>query len=279
MRPVCRASQGKALADSGGLERPLADVRGHPQRGMFDRLDAYVTQLSKLESQADLTGTLEQISKEMRFGFFALTHHTDIRRAPQPAIRLDNYPPEWVAYFDEQGLGPCDPVHRACHVTSVGFAWSQLPRMIPLTARDREVLALAGGSGLGDGFTIPAHVPGEANGSCSFAVPAGCAMPAQYLPLAQVVGAFAFEAARKLWRVRSVTAVPRPLTDRQRDCVLWAARGKSDWEIACILGISDQTVSQHLKQARERYGVSNRTMLAVGALFDGSISFTDVLAR
>lgn len=246
---------------------------------MFDRLEAYVTQLSALETQPELTDALEQITKEMRFGFFALTHHTDIRQAPRPAIRLDNYPAEWVAYFDEQGLGPSDPVHRACHMTSVGFAWSQLPRMIPLTARDREILELASGNGLGDGFTVPAHVPGEANGSCSFAVPAGRSLPEEYLPLVQIVGAFAFEAARKLWRVRSAPAAGRPLTDRQRDCVVWAARGKSDWEIARILGISHQTVIQHLKQARERYGVSKRTMLAVSALFDGTISFADALRR
>ena len=67
------------------------------------------------------------------------------------------------------------------------------------------------------------------------------------------------------------------LTDRQVDCVLWAARGKTDYEISVILGISHETVIQHLKMARERYGVQKRTMLAVRALFDGLISFSDIL--
>ena len=67
------------------------------------------------------------------------------------------------------------------------------------------------------------------------------------------------------------------LTDRQRDCVLWAARGKTDWEISVILGVSHETVIQHLKHARERYGVQKRAMLAVRALFDGLISFSDIL--
>jgi LuxR family quorum-sensing system transcriptional regulator CciR len=34
-----------------------------------------------------------------------------------------------------------------------------------------------------------------------------------------------------------------------------------------------------LKQARERYGVAKRTVLAVHALFDGTIAFLDVLRR
>ena len=184
-----------------------------------------------------------------------------------------------MEYFDEQKLGPSDPVHRASHLTSIGFAWSKLPHMIHLTPRDRMVLEQASCNGIGDGFTVPAHVPGESNGSCSFATRTGRAVAAEQLPVAQLVGAFAFEAARRLWRMRAGPPLITQLTDRQRDCVVWAARGKSDWEIGQILGISHETVIQHLKQARERYGVSKRTMLAVSALFDGTISFIDVLKR
>lgn len=141
------------------------------------------------------------------------------------------------------------------------------------------MLERAADSGIGDGFTVPAHIPGESNGSCSFAMRAGEPIREEHLAVAQLVGAFAFEAARRLWRMRGAVAPPRRLTDRQRDCVVWAARGKSDWEIAQILGIGHETVIRHLKQARERYGVSKRTMLAVSALFDGTISFIDVLKR
>lgn len=247
---------------------------------MFDRIDAFVRELNQIETQIDLAELLAEISGEMGFAFFALTHHVDIRQAPRPAIRLANYPSDWVEIFDEQKLGPSDPVHRASQLTSVGFPWSRLPSLICLTPRDHEVLASAARRGIGEGFTIPAHVPGESNGSCSFATHAGATLREEHLPAAQLVGAFAFEAARRVWRVRAgeLTAAPR-LTDRQRDCVLWAARGKSDWEIARILGLSHETVIQYLKRARERYGVAKRTQLAIHALFSGAISFTDVLKR
>ena len=247
---------------------------------MFDRIDAFVREVGEAETEAALAGLLAEISREMGFAYFALTHHVDVRRAPGPAIRLANYPAGWVDYFDGNGLGPSDPVHRASQLTSVGFAWSRLPRLIDLTPRDREVLALAKVRGIGDGFTVPAHVPGEANGSCSFASAGRTALNQDRLPQAQLVGAFAFEAARRLWRMRHPGLEPRPqLTDRQRDCVVWVARGKSDWEIARILGLSPETVAEYLKRARERYGVGKRTMLTVHALFDGAISFSDVLKR
>ena len=247
---------------------------------MFERIDAFVRDVGLVSSEAALAEALAELCRDMGFAWFALTHHVDMGRAARPTIRLANYPPDWVDYFDDQKLGPSDPVHRASHLTNVGFAWSRLPRLIALTARDKEVLELARVRGIGDGFTVPAHVPGEANGSCSFALRPGEALAEELFPMAQLAGAFAFEAARRIWRVRAGPPHVRPrLTDRQRDCLLWAARGKTDWEIARILGISHETVIQYLKRARDRYGAGKRTELAVQALFEGTISFADVLKR
>lgn len=244
---------------------------------MFSRVDTFVRDVRELETEEALAGAIADISRELGFRYFALTHHFDVRRS-SAAIRIHNYPDGWAEWFDEQSLGATDPVHRASNVTSVGFAWSKLPDMIALTPGDRRVLELARSQGIGEGFTVPAHVPGEAHGSCSFACVSGERFADEHLALLQLVGAFAFEAARRMRRSRFLGR-PVELTERQRECVIWAARGKSDWEIARILGISEQTVIEHLKHARERYGVGRRTLLAVHALFDGTIGFLDVLRR
>ena len=244
---------------------------------MFSRVDAFVRDVRGLETEEALAGALADVSRDLGFRYFALTHHVDVRRS-SAAIRIHNYPEGWAEWFDGQSLGGSDPVHRASNLTSVGFSWSNLPEMIALTDKDRRVLELARSEGIGEGFTVPAHVPGEAHGSCSFACAAGDAFCDQNLSLLQLVGAFAFESARRMRRCR-VSKGPVQLTDRQRECVIWAARGKSDWEIARILGISDETVGEHLRHARERYGVGKRTLVAIHALFDGTIGFLDVLRR
>jgi LuxR family quorum-sensing system transcriptional regulator CciR len=246
----------------------------------FDRAEAFLRDVGGTTSEKELGEALACVARELGFDYFALTHHVDIRSAPQSAIRLHNYPSDWVEYYDSQGLGVSDPVHRASHVTSVGFAWCEIPKMIAMTPGDHQILLRGESQGIGNGFTVPANVPGESHGSCSFANPAGRPLREEDLPLAQLVGAFAFEAARRLWRVRSPHLLAPPkLTDRQRELLLLVARGKSDWEISRILGIEHGTVVRHLKHARERYGVGKRTMLAVQALFEGSISFSDVVKR
>lgn len=244
-------------------------------------LAAFQQFLDKIRTATDndeLGDALAVACDTMGFQYFALTHH--LASSDPHAIRLHNYPDPWVAWFDEHGLGVSDPVHRASQVTSVGFPWSDVPAMIKLTRADEDVLGRARREGIGNGYTVPAHVPGEASGSCSFAVAPSRDMPGLALPMVQLFGAFAFEAARRLNGVRDVGAGRPPvLTDRQRDCVLWAARGKTAWEVARILGLSEETVIQHLKLARERYEVPKQSLLSVWALFDGLITFSDVLRR
>jgi LuxR family quorum-sensing system transcriptional regulator CciR len=218
-----------------------------------------------------------ETTRHLGCDYYALTHHVDWRRGPPGAIRLHNYPARWVEFFDHTGLGGVDPVQRASEQTGFGFSWNDLARLIPLTANDRHVLALARAHGIGDGFTVPFNLPGEFLGSCSFAPRAGCPMPMRSLILAQLVGAYAFEAARRLLGMPRLLTCPSPLlTIRQHDCTVLVAGGKSNWEIGRILGISANTVRQHVSESCGRLGVHDRTSLIVRALRSGTISFSEV---
>ncbi len=48
------------------------------------------------------------------------------------------------------------------------------------------------------------------------------------------------------------------LTDRERDSLAWVAEGKSDWEIAMILGVAESTVRFHVDNGRKKLGAVNR---------------------
>ena len=242
---------------------------------MFDRIDRFIKEVREFGSEEQLADALTAVTRDLGCRYYALTHHVDTQHS-SGAISLHNYPAAWAEWFEAQSLGTCDPFRRASSFTRFCFAWSNLPYIIRLTRKDRMILELACKQGIGDGFTVPAHVPGEAHGSCSFACRPGEVFPLHHVPLLQLAGAFAFEAARRLGR-KAFTDRPVRLTDRQRECVVWTARGKSDWETAMILGISEETVAEHLRHARERYGVGKRTLVAIRALFDGQIGFLDVL--
>jgi LuxR family transcriptional regulator, quorum-sensing system regulator CciR len=240
----------------------------------FGRIAAFVGDVRAAAAVSELRFMLAEISAELGFSHFALAHHVNLRSASTPTIRIHNYPAELEQYHDDQQLGSRDPVHRACQRTAIGFAWFELPRMVQLTPRDLRVLEAAACRGIGEGFTVPAHVPGEFSGSCSFATAKGVRLPAENLAMAQLVGAFAFQAARQFVRVNTLKAFH--ISDRERECLIWIARGKTDSEIGTILGISAETVRQYVKHARATYDVVSRSQLVAHALLAGTICFPEI---
>jgi DNA-binding CsgD family transcriptional regulator len=57
----------------------------------------------------------------------------------------------------------------------------------------------------------------------------------------------------------------RHLTPRERQCLHWAAHGKTHFETSLILGISTSVVKNHLDNARIKLGAVN--LIAVSAGF------------
>lgn len=236
----------------------------------------YLASLQSIDSLAALSDGLAETCARLGCRYFALSQHVDFMRAPGAGLRLHNYPESWERWFDSHSLGVSDPIHRASHVTSCGFRWTAVQRLINFSERDRQILANAYAHGIGDGFTIPGNVPGETLASCSFACHAGDTIRAERIPFAQLAGQLLFETSRRL-AARRPRPDPPALTDRQVECIVWVGRGKTDWEIAQILGVSHTTVIEHLRNARERYDASTRSMLTVRALYDGAVCFSDLI--
>lgn len=64
----------------------------------------------------------------------------------------------------------------------------------------------------------------------------------------------------------------RLLSPREVECLELAAAGKSEWEIARILGISEHTVEKHLLNAKTKLGAVNRVQAVAVALRLGVIT-------
>jgi LuxR family quorum-sensing system transcriptional regulator CciR len=255
----------------------------------FDDVEEFVRASKRVTRMPELGDLLTHAVECFGFDHVALVHHVDLSDAESRAraVQFINYPDAWRAMLRAKAYMRDDPVLAAVQKSAAAFLWSDVPKIIKLSPRQAEILSTATACGMGEGFTVPIHVPGEYLGSCSFGMRWGRELRPDLLPAAQYVGCFAFEAAR---RIRSTEAVqvdgapPEPaakpnLTGRQFDCVVLVAQGRSDWHIAQLLGISPETVHQHIETAKRRYQVSSRTQLVVRALFDSQITFADVLKR
>lgn len=241
----------------------------------IDAAHAFERDVLTVKDEAGLADLLREACATMGCSWFALSHHVDFLADPDRGFRIHNYPDEWAVRFDAQGLGPSDPVHRASQRSSAGFLWHDMTRYDHARPTDADVLEEARRHGIGDGLTVPAHIPGDAFGSVSFAWKPGTKASRDALQFARMVGGPAFEAARLLAGPDIAPPVPR-LTDRQRECLIWTAQGNPVWQVGRKLGLSPDTVREHLRNARQRYNVNGGITLTVRALYDGSITFADI---
>jgi LuxR family quorum-sensing system transcriptional regulator CciR len=248
----------------------------------FDEIQSFVGEANRVADISSLRGLLEDTVKSLGFDYFALLHHVDLSRRSQDYVRLVQYPQAWKEQSLTQHYYSDDPILAVSQKSVTPFLWRDVPRLMALTQRQEEILNSAHLAGMGEGVTVPINIPGEFSGSCSFCMRTGRQIPLASLPMAQYLGCFAFQAARRLIEV-STTAKPaieeaqQRLSPRQLDCVILAGRGKSDRDVGQLLGISGQTVHQHMEEAKRRYHVATRQQLIVRALFDSQITFADLI--
>jgi LuxR family quorum-sensing system transcriptional regulator CciR len=219
---------------------------------------------------------LGHAARALGFDHVALVHHSGAPEG-EAGLALVDYPEAWRRSLGARRSFADDPVLVMSERRIAGFLWSELEQLMPLSERQREVLAIAAACGLAEGFTVPLHAPGSRLASCSFALGPGRSVPRGACIAAHVLACAACEALRRLAGPELAPAPPG-LTGRQFDCLALAAQGKSDWHIGQLLGISADTVHQHIEAAKRRYGVASRIQLAVRALSEGQIAFGDVLS-
>lgn len=244
----------------------------------LERVQDFADCATAISSLTDLRLLMEETAHAFGADYFLMIHHADFSDGGRGLVRVGNYPEEFVRISRQNGRPLDDPIMEACRKTLTGFFWNEVGAIVHLTERHRQRVEAVERTGLSDGFVVPTNVLGEHPGSCHFATQVGRTLPRENSTALQTIGIYGFEAARRL--VQSDRAPPRQtaaLSDRQRECIILSAKGKSDTVIGQLLGLSPKTVNAYLESAKKRYGVATRSQLIVRALYASEITFLDLV--
>jgi len=231
--------------------------------------------LGRLEGAVDqdaLWLCMTQIIHGLGFKCFS---YVDVRQLPlhdealpfyQTSVRND-----FVETYVSMGLLGYDPVVTRAASSNASFTWAdchefglQSQRRAGPKGRAWQVMGLAKDHGYTQGFAMPLHAvdhqgrPASALLSLYWTEEPGTMEHATPFWL-KLAGATYHE---KLLEFRglpkaSVTAPPS-LTDREREILVWACRGKTRSETADILNITERTVEYHFENAMRKLGVHNK---------------------
>lgn len=117
---------------------------------ILDAASELAIDVMTVRTEAGLLDLMGAAAARLGCDYFALSHHVDFLLSPRQGIRVHNYPDSWARRFDEQRLGPSDPIHRASQRTSAAFLWQEAPRWTPVRAGDDLVLGEARRHGIRD---------------------------------------------------------------------------------------------------------------------------------
>lgn len=185
------------------------------------------------------------------------------------SFTLSSYPEEWIARYQARRYYLVDPT--AIHIRHHRYpiAWR---RELFATPEAALLHAEALSFGISAGGTCPIH-DRHTDAGFGFAraqdTNAGYADALRALPYAHLLASCVHDAATRLlgWNL----AGPPALTNREQECVLLAAKGLRDHEIAERLKISVRTVLFHLTNARSKLGAENRAQMIAQTIAHGIV--------
>lgn len=168
---------------------------------------------------------------------------------------FSNSPQNWHDYYWENQLAADDPLLLLALRIAQPIFWSELNRgnHYALDERNEAVMRLRNEFGMHDGVTIPIHNGQGHHGMLHLS--SHRPLTDAYSTLAQIgtILPFVFNKACELM------TPPQPnLSVRERECLFWVSEGKTSWEAARILGITERTVNFHLNSAIRKTGCKNR---------------------
>jgi DNA-binding CsgD family transcriptional regulator len=185
------------------------------------------------------------------------------------------YPNEWRDRYRAKGYFAVDPIISACRTRLMPIIWDSL-QLHGNAHREAVVLGEAGEFGLTRGFTVPIHTPTGEKAIVSLAsdeTEAAFRLRIETYQHALHLMAIHFHAQVETTVAVQPEETKVKLSPRELECLRWTADGKTAWEIAKILGISENTVNFHLKNSMAKLDVHSKTHAVAKAVTLGIGAF------
>lgn len=228
------------------------------------------------QSVEELYAATSRIVTHLGFEHFIYGVRVNLSLTRPYQFVLSGYPKEWRTHYIETGYETIDPTVHHCikdrRVTPIIWG-SQVFRNQSAAKLENEAKEF----GLASGASFPVQGRNGEAAMLSLATPRANRQAKhdilETLGRAQLLACYLHEAIQRVVLTKEVLPLQKiKLTGREKECLLWAAEGKTSWEIANIIHTSERTVIFHLQNVTRKMGVSTRQHAVARALSLGLVS-------
>jgi LuxR family quorum sensing-dependent transcriptional regulator len=200
---------------------------------------------------------------------------------PGPGERLEDttlclsWPEEWRQRYFEKNYLHSDPAHLHLARSVDPYTWSETLACPDYTKAQKHIVYEASEFNMREGLLVP--ILGLGTGIAMITI-AGSNKRLDLRERAELhLAAIYTHAQVRALSKRPMRCLPK-LSARERECLQWAAAGKSDWEIGEILSISEKTANAHIEHVKHKYSVSTRMLAVAYAARSGVIHLSTKVA-
>lgn len=232
--------------------------------------------LSKAGTVEDIQSACSTLCDQLGFDRFLYGARIPTSFVKPVFIFINGYPGEWRQRYTTNGYMSVDPTVSHCATHLIPITWDQLKFLENENDQVRQFMGEAREFGLNSGVSFPIHsAQGEfamlnlATGKNHEQAKSSIL---EAMPYASLFSAYLHEAVRRVFEHQVISLSKVRLTDREKQCLLWSAEGKTTWETSHILGVSERTVVFHLQNAVDKLKTVSRQQAVARAVSLGLIT-------
>ncbi len=225
----------------------------------FDFIDS----LSGKNDIGSILDTLQMQIQKLEFSHCAYGIQFRSFSGYDKPFMMNTYPQPWQQSYESNRYFEIDPIIQRGRRSLSGFCWSAENQ-----TEQRDFWVEAASSGIQHGYSQSCVSMSGNKGMLTIS--------REYNPVteseARYLGCRIFwltqvthQCVSELIEQEHPEPIKPELTPRERDVLGWTAEGKTAWETAIILSVSERTVTFHLANAMKKLGCTNKTSAAVKA--------------
>ncbi len=208
--------------------------------------------LSKIKTQCQ-----EQIEK-LGYQFFNYTGYFPVC---EESHEISSFPENWCLVDSSNRFSSDNPIFQTSQNRATPFLWADIASQ--LSKNKNQLIAFlkhADQHDIHGGLCLPVHGAGAEWGMLNVASGKQCSTPPEStIQVLQLFATSVHEAVKhaNAYHIKE-HARENTLSPRERECLDWIAAGKTAWETAQIIGITESTVAFHIRNTINKLNASNR---------------------
>lgn len=244
------------------------------RRAARPTLERLAGQLAAAQTAAAMWAILSAFAASRGFRRVSYHHYpqgTPHRTGEGLDLVAEGFPKAWVCRYLSARLYAVDPIPVLALGRAQPFLWSQAALLAPPDPAGAAYLEELAAAHLGDGLALAVFGPAGRDGYVGLGW-GGPAVPLTGAEIGELQAAAQMGHLAYCARIENgAVEIRQRLSPREREVLDWIARGKSNTDIATILGLSRHTVGTLVRRIFVKLGVNDRVSAALRGLGAGVV--------